>query len=110
MPNYTMERMTEVLRLLREKHRFNGYIHVKAIPGADSALVRRAGLLADRMSVNIELPSEDSLKKLAPDKKKEKHFAADEIHLCDGIRVRIKMSLPYTVTRRISFRLGRARR
>lgn len=70
-PDYTMERMTEVLRLLREKHRFNGYIHVKAIPGADSELVRRAGLLADRMSVNIELPSEEALNKLAPDKKKE---------------------------------------
>lgn len=85
-PDYTMERMTEVLRLLREKHRFNGYIHVKAIPGADSELVRRAGLLADRMSVNIELPSEDSLKKLAPDKKKESILRPMKF-ISDGIKV-----------------------
>lgn len=69
-PDYTMERLTEVLRLLRVKYRFNGYIHVKAIPGADEALIHAAGLLADRMSVNIELPSEQSLKILAPDKTK----------------------------------------
>lgn len=67
-PDYTMERMTEVLVLLRKKYKFNGYIHVKAIPGADPYLIRQAGLLADRMSVNIELPSEESLKKLAPQK------------------------------------------
>lgn len=67
-PDYTMERMTEVLVLLRKKYKFNGYIHIKAIPGADCELIRRAGLLADRMSVNIELPSEESLTKLAPQK------------------------------------------
>lgn len=66
--DYTMERMVRALRLLREKYRFNGYIHMKSIPGASSALVHQAGLYADRMSVNIEIPSEPNLKMLAPDK------------------------------------------
>ena len=69
-PDYTCERMIEVLRILREEYRFNGYIHAKAIPGADDALISRLGLLADRMSVNIELPSQSSLNMLAPDKSK----------------------------------------
>src|SRR5699024_284636 len=60
-PDATTERMIEVLRLLRKEYHFNGYIHAKAIPGADPALVARLGLLADRLSVNIELPSEASL-------------------------------------------------
>lgn len=67
-PDYTMARLTRVVRDLREKHRFNGYIHLKAIPGADEALIREAGLYADRMSVNIEIPSEKNLKYLAPEK------------------------------------------
>lgn len=70
-PDHTCERMLEVLRLLREEYLFNGYIHVKAIPGADPALINRLGALADRMSVNLELPSEKSLLKLAPDKTKQ---------------------------------------
>ena len=70
-PDYTTELMVRTLRILREKHRFGGYIHAKAIPGADPLLTRRLGLLADRMSVNIELPSSPSLALLAPDKKKE---------------------------------------
>jgi len=70
-PDYTMELLIETLRQLREKYRFNGYIHVKAIPGADDALLRQMGHLADRMSVNIELPSESSLTALAPDKSKQ---------------------------------------
>ena len=70
-PDYTTERMIEALRLLREEYRFGGYIHAKAIPGADPRLTYRLGLLADRMSVNIELPSAGSLALLAPDKKKE---------------------------------------
>ncbi len=70
-PDYTMERMIEVLRILRQEYHFNGYIHAKTIPGADAELVRRIGLLADRLSVNIELPSEASLSLLAPDKKKQ---------------------------------------
>ena len=69
-PDYTVERMIETLRILREEYRFGGYIHAKAIPGADPALLSRMGLLADRMSVNIELPSQQSLRLLAPDKSK----------------------------------------
>ena len=69
-PDYTTERMIEALRLLREEFHFNGYIHAKAIPGADPMLTHRLGLLADRLSVNIELPSEASLNLLCPDKKK----------------------------------------
>lgn len=69
-PDDTCEKMIETLTILREEYRFQGYIHVKAIPGADSRLIARLGLLADRMSVNIELPSQDSLKTLAPDKSK----------------------------------------
>ena len=68
--DYTMELLIETLRLIREEYRFYGYIHVKAIPGADEALIRRLGLLTDRMSVNIELPSERSLISIAPDKTK----------------------------------------
>ncbi|SCH63454.1 putative DNA modification/repair radical SAM protein [uncultured Ruminococcus sp.] len=69
-PDDTCEKMIETLTILREEYRFQGYIHVKAIPGADSRLIARLGLLGDRMSVNIELPSQDSLKTLAPDKSK----------------------------------------
>ena len=69
-PDAAMETMIETLRILREEYRFSGYIHAKAIPGADAALVRRLGLLADRLSVNIELPSGQSLQRLAPDKTK----------------------------------------
>jgi putative DNA modification/repair radical SAM protein len=74
-PDYTCEQMIETLRLLREEYRFCGYIHAKAIPGADSALISRLGMLADRMSVNIELPSQDGLKLLAPDKSKHSILA-----------------------------------
>ena len=70
-PDYTTELMIKTLRILREERRFGGYIHAKAIPGADPRLARRLGLLADRLSVNIELPSSASLALLAPDKKKE---------------------------------------
>lgn len=69
-PDFTCEQMISALRLLREEYRFGGYIHVKAIPGADDALIQQLGLLADRMSVNIELPSQKSLQLLAPDKSK----------------------------------------
>lgn len=67
-PTYTTERMTEVLRILRDEYKFYGYIHAKAIPGTDSDVLNRMGLYADRMSVNIELPSEKSLSLLAPAK------------------------------------------
>ena len=69
-PDATMERMIEALRILRQEFHFNGYIHAKTIPGADPMLIERLGLLADRLSVNIELPSEASLSLLAPDKKR----------------------------------------
>ena len=70
-PDYTTELMIKSLRLLREKYRFNGYIHAKAIPGTSPELVEQLGLLADRLSVNIELPSEAGLNLLAPDKTKK---------------------------------------
>ena len=61
-----MDLIYQTLYRLRNVYHFNGYIHVKAIPGADPVLVEKAGFLADRMSVNLELPTADSLKKLAP--------------------------------------------
>jgi len=67
-PNHTMEKIYETLRILRHEYHFNGYIHIKVIPGADPQLIFQTGLLADRMSVNIEQPSEQSLRLLAPDK------------------------------------------
>ena len=67
-PDYTMELLLQTVKKLREEERFNGYIHLKAIPGADYSLITRAGLYADRMSVNIELPSKRSLHLLAPQK------------------------------------------
>ena len=70
-PDYTMEKILKTVQLLREKYNYNGYIHLKAIPGADYELIRKAGEYADRMSVNIELPSRNSLAKLAPQKKPE---------------------------------------
>lgn len=70
-PNYTMELMIKAIKKLREEYRFNGYIHMKGIPGADLMLIAEAGKYVDRMSVNIELPSNRSLQLLAPQKKKE---------------------------------------
>ncbi|MGE5629345.1 MAG: putative DNA modification/repair radical SAM protein [Solirubrobacterales bacterium] len=70
-PNHTMELLIKVIKSLRENYNFNGYIHIKAIPGADPALIKLAGSIADRMSVNIELPSSGSLKLLAPQKHKD---------------------------------------
>ena len=67
-PDYTMEKLIETLYLLRNKYHFNGYIHVKAIPGASEILLKRLGSLADRVSANIELPTESGLKLLAPNK------------------------------------------
>jgi len=67
-PDYTMERLTAIARDLRTIHRFNGYIHLKSIPGASRELLDEAGHYADRMSVNIEIPREESLKLLAPEK------------------------------------------
>jgi putative DNA modification/repair radical SAM protein len=80
-PDHTMERLIAVARKLREEQHFNGYIHMKAIPGASPGLVAEAGLYADRLSVNIEIPSEINLRLLAP----EKDFSSvlnpmDQIH------------------------------
>ncbi|MDJ1485334.1 putative DNA modification/repair radical SAM protein [Cytophagaceae bacterium YF14B1] len=66
--DYTMERLVRIAKTLRTEHKFNGYIHLKTIPGASNELVREAGLYADRLSVNVELPTEQSLVKLAPEK------------------------------------------
>ncbi len=71
-PNSTMERIVKVLQLMRREYHFSGYIHVKAIPGADPLLIKEAGYLADRMSVNMELATEEGLKLLAPQKPLQK--------------------------------------
>jgi putative DNA modification/repair radical SAM protein len=68
--DYTMEQLTLVAKTLRQQHRFGGYIHLKTIPGAAEELITQAGMWADRLSVNIELPTELDLKQLAPEKKK----------------------------------------
>ena len=73
-PDYTTERMLAVLRLLRGEYRFGGYIHAKAIPGTSPELLQQLGYLADRLSVNVELPSERSLNLLAPDKGRHSIF------------------------------------
>ncbi|MDO4473565.1 MAG: putative DNA modification/repair radical SAM protein [Eubacteriales bacterium] len=74
-PDYTMELLYATLLKLRKEHRFQGYIHVKAIPGASLELVQKVGFLADRMSVNMELPTADGLKKLAPHKTRKNILA-----------------------------------
>ncbi|WP_271424145.1 putative DNA modification/repair radical SAM protein [Aequorivita sinensis] len=66
--DYTMERLIAVAKKLRQEENFNGYIHLKSIPGASDELMREAGLYADRLSVNIEIPTEKGLKLLAPEK------------------------------------------
>lgn len=71
-PDYTMEKMIETITLLRTKYHFNGYIHAKAIPGSSDYLIKKLGNLVDRMSANIELPSENGLKLLAPGKNTDK--------------------------------------
>ena len=73
-PDYTMERLTAIVRDLRTVHHFNGYIHLKTIPGASNELLQEAGRYADRMSVNIEIPREESLKALAPEKDHQSVF------------------------------------
>jgi putative DNA modification/repair radical SAM protein len=73
-PDYTMERMLRVVKELRTAYRYNGYIHMKSIPGASRELVNEAGLYADRLSVNIEIPKEQNLKLLAPEKSHQSIF------------------------------------
>ena len=74
-PDYTMERLVRIAKDLRTLHHFNGYIHLKSIPGASRELVNEAGLYADRLSVNIEIPTEENLKRLAPEKDHQSVFA-----------------------------------
>jgi putative DNA modification/repair radical SAM protein len=69
--DYTMERLVLIAKKLRTEHHFNGYIHLKTIPGACDELVKEAGLYADRLSINVEMPTEQSLKLLAPDKNRD---------------------------------------
>ncbi len=93
-PDATMEKIYETLYLLRDQYRFRGYIHVKGIPGADPELIRRLGYLADRMSVNLELPTADSLRALAPHKNRpsilkpirqvQRGIAQERLILSDG--------------------------
>lgn len=74
-PDYTMELICETLRMLREEYRFRGYIHCKAIPGANPLLIEYAGWYADRMSVNLELPTNEGLRQLAPNKTRKNILA-----------------------------------
>lgn len=69
--DFTMERLVAVAKKLRTEHKFNGYIHLKSIPGASDELIREAGLYADRLSINLEMPTEQGLKLLAPDKSRQ---------------------------------------
>ncbi|HMJ04732.1 MAG TPA: putative DNA modification/repair radical SAM protein, partial [Chthoniobacterales bacterium] len=84
-PDYTMEQVIQVARTLRIEHKFRGYIHLKTIPEASPALIEEAGRWADRISINIELPTPAALQSLAP----EKNFANTE-HAMDGIKGRIE--------------------
>lgn len=70
-PDYTMERLVKIAKKLRLEHKFNGYIHLKTIPGASDELMQEAGLWADRLSINLEIPTKEGLKLLAPDKNHE---------------------------------------
>jgi putative DNA modification/repair radical SAM protein len=100
-PDYTMEGLNKVIRKLRQEQRFNGYIHLKVIPGASLELVREAGLLADRLSVNIELPSEQGLQQLAPQKRRgdlltPMAYIGTEIRAAADERRKFKKAPPFT--------------
>jgi len=97
-PDYTMERLLETVRLLRVKYRFNGYIHLKGIPNADRLMIERAGFYVDRISFNIELPSERSLKLLAPQKDKNAIIAPMKMLATDKYYAE-----PNSLTRRKDF-------
>lgn len=73
-PEHTMEQMIQVVKVLRQREKYNGYIHLKAIPGADQKQLDEAGLYADRISINLELPTAESLQLLAPEKKQDAMF------------------------------------
>jgi len=84
-PDFTMERLVRIAKKLRTEENFHGYIHLKAIPGASKDLLNEAGLYADRLSVNIEMPTEQGLKLLAPDKKRD-----DMIHPMKHLKAAIE--------------------
>ena len=91
--NYTMEQLVEVARSLREDHQFRGYIHLKTIPDADPELVHQAGLYADRVSIDVELPTVAGLKRLAPEKdgaRIEGAMAANKADMADNTDARAK--------------------
>lgn len=90
-PDHTMELLYQTLYQLRHAYHFQGYIHVKAIPGADPELIARTGYLADRMSVNLELPTAEGLKALAPQKQRSKLLAP--IHQVKQMRIQNKNEL-----------------
>ena len=92
-PDYTTERMLKTLRLLRNEYHFGGYIHAKAIPGTSPELLEQLGFLADRLSVNVELPSESSLKLLAPDKGRHSIFRPMKQIAVEGAANREELTL-----------------
>ena len=98
-PDYTMDLIFQTLRKLRGECRFNGYIHVKAIPGADPVLIEQVGLLADRMSVNLELPTAQGLKSLAPSKSRSRILAPMR-QIQKGIRLQRTEIVPRETGRR----------
>ena len=98
-PDYTMEQIYETLVRLRNEYRFNGYIHVKAIPGTDPELIERVGFLTDRMSVNLELPTAEGLKNLAPSKSRTRILAPMR-QIQRGIRTQRTEIIPYERGRR----------
>ena len=98
-PDYTMELLYATLYRLRHVCNFQGYIHVKAIPGADQRLIQMTGYLADRMSVNMELPTAEGLRLLAPHKSKEKYscpyaFCAGKVQGKQGKEIALYRSAP----------------
>ena len=106
-PDYTMEQVVEVARVLREDHDFRGYIHLKTIPDASPELLARAGLYADRLSINVELPTVESLASLAPEKDSaaiRRSMARLRVHIDDAKGARqdeVKssvISLPQSLT------------
>ena len=99
--DYTMERLVRIAKELRVTHRFNGYIHLKSIPGASRELVNLAGLYADRMSVNIEIPDEKSLRFLAPEKDHKSvyepmHYIRQGVLQCNEDRKHMVKAVSYT--------------
>ncbi len=93
-PDYTMEQLYKAISILRNEYNFNGYIHAKAIPGASQELINKLGNLVDRMSINIELPSNDSLKLLAPQKEKSNIFTPMK-HISTNIAISEKEKSHY---------------